>query len=140
MFELYNIYPESVTFKDASDLNFPEYRAVIKEPIALNEINERLDKDHEDQVRIVLAHCLWIFCIYFLLFQYESIELFLRDVRKMFWNCRKFHEKGSVFYDHANNLEEVLEKTLTVFLPEFAYDTYDPKAPILPIKRKYFKE
>ena len=73
-------------------------------------------------------------------FQYESIELFLRDVRKMFWNCRKFHEKGSVFYDHANNLEEVLEKTLTVFLPEFAYDTYDPKAPILPIKRKYFKE
>ena len=49
MFEMYNIYPESVTFKDASDLNFPEYRAVIKEPIALNEINERLDKEHEDQ-------------------------------------------------------------------------------------------
>ena len=58
----------------------------------------------------------------------------------MFWNCRKFHEKGTTWYDHARNLEEVLDKTLLVWLPEFAYDTYDPKAPVLPIKRKYFKE
>ncbi len=50
MFELYNQYPESVAFRDCSDLNFEEYLAVIKEPIALDLIKEKLDRDNPEMV------------------------------------------------------------------------------------------
>ena len=50
MFELYNRYPESVMFRDCSDLNFKEYTDVIKEPIALDVIKEKLDRDNPEMV------------------------------------------------------------------------------------------
>ena len=50
LFELYNQYPQSMSFKDCSDLNFPEYLEVVKEPIALDVIKERLDKENPEQV------------------------------------------------------------------------------------------
>ena len=51
LFELYNEWPQSVQFKDCSDLNFKEYLDVIKEPIALDVIKERLSPDNPEHVR-----------------------------------------------------------------------------------------
>ena len=48
------------------------------------------------------------------LLQYSSIPDFLTDIRKMFWNCKKFHRKGSQFVAHANKLEDHLDKILQV--------------------------
>ncbi len=50
LFSLYNQYPASVQFRDCTELNFKEYLDVIKEPIALDVIKERLDKDNPEGV------------------------------------------------------------------------------------------
>ncbi len=50
------------------------------------------------------------------------MENFLRDVRRMFRNCYKFHSKDSDYFLNAKALEEYLEKQLEVWLPELAYD------------------
>eukprot|EP00095_Tigriopus_kingsejongensis_P002200 maker-scaffold2190_size19107-snap-gene-0.5 protein:Tk02200 transcript:maker-scaffold2190_size19107-snap-gene-0.5-mRNA-1 annotation:"e3 ubiquitin-protein ligase trim33-like" len=102
LFEVYNQYPQSVPFRDCSDLNFPEYLAMVKQPIALDIIKERLSADNPEQ--------------------YESKEMFLKDLRKMFKNCYSFHEKDSEFYRSAKELEEYLDKQLETWLPDFAYD------------------
>ena len=52
LFEIYNEWPQSVQFKDCSDLNFKEYLDAIKEPIALDMIKERLSSDNPEHVRI----------------------------------------------------------------------------------------
>jgi len=107
LFELYNKYPESVMFRDCSDLNFKEYLDVIKEPIALDVIKEKLDRENPEM--------------------YSSISEFLSDLRKMFKNCLTFHERGSDFYTHGKTLEEFLDKFLEQWLPDFAYETFDSK-------------
>jgi hypothetical protein len=50
LFEMYNQWPQSVAFKDCSDLNFAEYLDVIKKPIALDVIKEKLSPDNPEQV------------------------------------------------------------------------------------------
>ena len=50
MFEMNNFWPESCTFKESKDLEFAEYKRVIKEPIALDIIQSRLDCKHPEQV------------------------------------------------------------------------------------------
>ena len=50
LFEMYNLWPESVPFRDCADLNFPQYLEKIKDPIALDVIKERLDEENPDQV------------------------------------------------------------------------------------------
>ena len=62
---------------------------------------------------------------YFLYFQYGSIPEFLADLRKMFRNCLKFHENGSEFYSHGKSLEEILDKFLEQWLPEYAYESFE---------------
>ena len=54
--------------------------------------------------------------------QYPSVLDFLRDVRKMFRNCYDFHVRESQYYIHAQELEEILDKQLGIWLPELAYD------------------
>ena len=46
----------------------------------------------------------------------------MRDIRKMFKNCYKFHQSHTEFYQHAKELEETLDKRLEEWLPNFAYD------------------
>ena len=53
LFEMYNLWPESVPFRDCADLNFPQYLEKIKDPIALDVIKERLDEENPDQVTII---------------------------------------------------------------------------------------
>ena len=114
LFEMYNRYPESMPFRDCSDLNFPEYLEVIKQPIALDVIKERLDPECDASG----AHG----------GQYVSVEEFLRDVRRIFRNCYKFHRSDSEFYVHAKSLEERLDRHLEVWLPHLAYDQAPTKA------------
>ena len=45
-------YPESVMFRDCSDLNFKEYLDVIREPIAMDVIKEKLDRDNPEMVSV----------------------------------------------------------------------------------------
>ncbi len=108
LFELYNQYPESMPFRNCSDLNFPEYLKIVKVPIALDVITERLDVNHPAQ--------------------YASVEDFLRDVRRMFKNCYKVNKSGSEFYEHAKALEEILDKHLEEWLPHLAYDQTPTKS------------
>merc|ERR1712223_42293 len=105
LLEMYNKYPESVMFRDCSDLNFKAYLDVIKEPIALDVIKEKLDRANPEM--------------------YSSVREFLVDLRKMFRNCLKFHEKGSEFYNHGKSLEESLDRFLEQWLPEFAYESFE---------------
>ena len=101
---MYNMWPESVPFRDVADLNFPAYLDKIKEPIALDVIKERLDEENPDQ--------------------YAGTRAFLADLRKMFRNCFTFNVKESEIYKHARKLEDKLDKLLEVqycvpnFLPK----------------------
>ena len=91
---MYNMWPESVPFRDCADLNFPAYLDKIKEPIALDVIKEMLDEENPQQ--------------------YSSVRSFLADLRKMFRNCFTFNLKESEIYKHAKKLEDKLDKLLEV--------------------------
>ena len=94
LFEMYNMWPESVPFRDCGDLNFPAYLDKIKDPIALDVIKERLDEENPDQ--------------------YGSVRDFVADLRKMFRNCFTFNLRESEIYKHAKKLEEKLDQLLQV--------------------------
>jgi len=102
LLEMYQLWPESVPFRDCADLNFPQYLEKIKDPIALDVIKERLDDENNDQ--------------------YSSVRSFLADLRKMFRNCFLFNSRESEIYRHAKKLEEKLDQLLQMWLPEFAFD------------------
>jgi len=102
LLEMYQLWPESVPFRDCADLNFPQYLEKIKDPIALDVIKERLDDENNDQ--------------------YSSVRNFLADLRKMFRNCFLFNSRESEIYRHAKKLEEKLDQLLQMWLPEFAFD------------------
>ncbi|TRY68869.1 hypothetical protein TCAL_05075 [Tigriopus californicus] len=102
LFEMFNQYPQSMPFRDCSDLNFPEYLEVVKKPIALDIIKEKLSADNPEQ--------------------YATKELFLKDLRRVFRNCYSFHERDSEFFQHARELEEYLDRQLEIWLPDLAYD------------------
>ena len=94
LFEMYNMWPESVPFRDCADLNFSAYLDKIKDPIALDVIKERLDEENPDQ--------------------YCSVRDFVADLRKMFRNCFTFNLKESEIYKHAQKLEGKLDQLLQV--------------------------
>ena len=94
LLEMYNMWPESVPFRDCADLNFEAYLEKIKDPIALDVIKERLDEENPDQ--------------------YSSVRDFVADLRKMFRNCFTFNLRESEIYKHAKKLEERLDQLLKV--------------------------
>lgn len=102
LFELYNHWPQSVPFREAKDLNFPEYQERVERPMAFDLIKERLCVESHEQ--------------------YECLEEFVVDLRLVFKNCYTFHKKDSDFYKHAKYMEENLEKLLEVWRPDLAYD------------------
>ena len=51
---LFSQYPESVMFRDCSDLNFKDYLDIIKEPIALDVIKEKLDRENPEMVKYLI--------------------------------------------------------------------------------------
>lgn len=51
IFEMLCLWPERSTFKSLKPINFPLYKEIIKDPIALDPIIERLDMNSLDQVK-----------------------------------------------------------------------------------------
>jgi len=64
---------------------YPDYYAVIKDPMDMKTINERIKAD-----------------------MYKTVEDFMQDVRLMFNNCRQYNEEGSEIVKDANTLEKRL--------------------------------
>ena len=50
MFEMLSHWPERNTFKSLKPIDFPLYKQLIKDPIALDPIMERLDINSSEQV------------------------------------------------------------------------------------------
>ena len=50
MFEMLSHWPERNTFKSLKPIDFPLYKQMIKDPIALDPIMERLDINSSEQV------------------------------------------------------------------------------------------
>lgn len=65
--------------------DFPEYFEIIKRPISMYEIRKRIENG-----------------------VYQSVEPCLNDFRLMFDNCRTFNEDGSMIFQDAVRLEELL--------------------------------
>lgn len=51
MFEMLCYWPERNTFKSLKPIDFPLYKQIIKDPIALDPIMERLDINNSEQVK-----------------------------------------------------------------------------------------
>ncbi|EMR10860.1 hypothetical protein PNEG_01006 [Pneumocystis murina B123] len=75
---------------------YPDYYMLIKNPIALNKIKKRLDSSY-----------------------YTSLDDFKADFYQMFENARTYNEEGSMIYDDANALENVLNRSIEEFASEF---------------------
>ncbi|KTW30206.1 hypothetical protein T552_00684 [Pneumocystis carinii B80] len=74
---------------------YPDYYILIKNPIALNKIKKRLDNSY-----------------------YTSLDDFKADFHQMFENARTYNEEGSMIYDDANALEDVLNRSIEEFASE----------------------
>jgi hypothetical protein len=98
----------SKAFRQIKDLEFESYKRVIKDPIALDLIKDRLDVANPDQ--------------------YKTMSEFMSDFRRMFINCRTYwamnamshasaHHSGTIYTKYASLLEKTLDlkmKELTI--------------------------
>lgn len=75
----------------------PDYNTIIKEPMDLSTMEQRLDAD-----------------------EYTSVEKFLYDSRLIFNNCRAFNHESSNYYKNATKLEKFLYQKIRE-IPEYAY-------------------
>lgn len=73
---------------------YPDYFQVIAEPIDMLTIESNIKND-----------------------KYNAEEEFLADLRLMFNNCRQYNEEGSMIYEDANKLEEVVMEKVKEFGP-----------------------
>ena len=69
--------------------DYPDYYELITEPISLKEIEERVDQSH-----------------------YKNIAEFRKDLRKMFDNAKTFNEEGSMVYEDAVELQQLVDTIL----------------------------
>jgi len=94
MMQIYAKKPESNTFRFVKNIQFPLYLKLIKNPIAMDRIQEKLEIRNPEQ--------------------YQSVSKFLNDVRRMFANCRSFWKNnpvGAIYVKQANKLEEHFEQS-----------------------------
>jgi len=94
MMQIYSKKPESNTFRFVKNIQFPLYLKLIKNPIAMDRIQEKLEIRNPEQ--------------------YQSVSKFLNDVRRMFANCRSFWKNnpvGAIYVKQANKLEEHFEQS-----------------------------
>jgi len=68
---------------------YPDYYAVIEEPIDLMTIKANVEND-----------------------KYNSTEELVKDFNLMFNNCRQYNEEGSLIYSDANQLQKVMNEKL----------------------------
>ncbi|KAG1398708.1 hypothetical protein G6F60_008201 [Rhizopus arrhizus] len=74
---------------DPIRLNIPDYFQVIKQPMDLSTVDQKLQKN-----------------------QYNSVQEFVADVRRIFQNCIQYNGTGSTIAVLCRNLEAAFEKCL----------------------------
>lgn len=74
-----------------------DYYEVIKEPMDLSTMEQRLETD-----------------------AYSSVELFLYDARLIFNNCRSYNNETTTYYKNATKLEKFLYQKIRE-IPEYSY-------------------
>ncbi|CAH0560944.1 unnamed protein product [Brassicogethes aeneus] len=116
--EMYCQYDNSLPFREVIGIEHTDYHAIIKEPIALDTMRQKLNWTSENH--------------------YRSMESLVRDVRKMFKNAYTFNAPESLVYNEAKALEKFFDEQLEKFLPEYAYETFDDEDEVgQPPNKKY---
>ncbi|XP_060532404.1 E3 ubiquitin-protein ligase TRIM33 isoform X2 [Cylas formicarius] len=115
--ELYCQYDTSLPFREVIGADNVEYHSIIKKPIALDTIRQKLNWNAEGR--------------------YRHTEELVRDVRLMFKNAYTFNPVDSQVYSDAKTLEKFFDEQLEKFLPEYAYETFDEDDEVHPPSKKY---
>ncbi|XP_012250621.2 E3 ubiquitin-protein ligase TRIM33 [Athalia rosae] len=121
--ELYCQYEHSLPFREVVSTEIVEYHRIIKNPIALDVIRNKLKPDHPEH--------------------YTDLRQVLADIRLMFKNAFTYNPVESQVYQEARNLEEFFEKLLLKWVPMYAYDdTFltgecEEKEDVFPPNKKY---
>nr|XP_022912734.1 transcription intermediary factor 1-alpha isoform X2 [Onthophagus taurus] len=104
--ELYCQFEPSIPFRELPPSENTEYYSIIKRPIALDTIRQKLDWNN-------LNGC------------YSHLEQLVRDARLMFQNAYKYNAVDSDIYNDAKTLEKFFDEQLEKWLPEYAYETFE---------------
>ncbi|XP_078051959.1 E3 ubiquitin-protein ligase TRIM33 [Augochlora pura] len=121
--ELYCQYEQSLPFREVVSSEIIEYHRIIKKPIALDVIRDKLKQDHPNH--------------------YADLRQVMADIRLMFKNAFTYNPVESQVYQEARNLEEFFEKLLLKWAPNYAYDDpflsadKDEDEEVFPPNRKY---
>ncbi|XP_044253927.1 E3 ubiquitin-protein ligase TRIM33 isoform X2 [Tribolium madens] len=115
--ELYCQYDPSLPFREVIGPENEEYHAIIKNPIALDSIRQKLNWNSAEH--------------------YTSMEQLVKDVRLMFKNAYTYNPEDSQVYADAKVLEKFFDEQLEKFLPEYAYEHFDDDDDIQPPNKKY---
>ncbi|XP_015596878.1 E3 ubiquitin-protein ligase TRIM33 [Cephus cinctus] len=121
--ELYCQYEQSLPFREVVSPDMVEYHRIIKKPIALDIIRDKLTPDHPNH--------------------YTDLRQVMSDIRLMFKNAFTYNPVESLVYQEARNLEEFFEKLLLKWAPSYAYDDPfltaegDEEEEVFPPNRKY---
>ncbi|EZA46840.1 hypothetical protein DMN91_008822 [Ooceraea biroi] len=121
--ELYCQYEQSLPFREIVSSEIADYHRIIKKPIALDVIRNKLKSDHVDH--------------------YTDLRQVMADIRLMFKNAFTYNPMDSQVYQEARNLEEFFEKLLLKWAPNYAYDDpflatdKDEDEEVFPPNRKY---
>ncbi|XP_023025015.1 E3 ubiquitin-protein ligase TRIM33 isoform X2 [Leptinotarsa decemlineata] len=99
--ELYCQYDPSLPFREIIGPENEEYHSIIKQPIALDTIRQKLNWSADNH--------------------YRQMEELVRDVRLMFKNAYTYNTVDSQVYLDAKTLEKFFDEQLEKFLPEYAY-------------------
>ncbi|XP_050316343.1 E3 ubiquitin-protein ligase TRIM33 [Anthonomus grandis grandis] len=103
--ELYCQYETSLPFREIIGPENVEYHQIIKKPIALDVIRQKLNWNTDSH--------------------YKTMEQLVRDVRLMFKNAYTFNPVDSQIYADAKTLEKFFDEQLEKFLPDYAYETFE---------------
>ncbi|XP_020293767.1 E3 ubiquitin-protein ligase TRIM33 isoform X2 [Pseudomyrmex gracilis] len=121
--ELYCQYEQSLPFREVVSSEITDYHRIIKKPIALDIIRDKLKPDHVEH--------------------YTDLRQVMADIRLMFKNAFTYNPVDSQVYQEARNLEEFFEKLLLKWAPNYAYDDpflatdKDEDEEVFPPNRKY---
>ncbi|XP_076622856.1 E3 ubiquitin-protein ligase TRIM33 [Colletes latitarsis] len=121
--ELYCQYEQSLPFREVVSNEIVDYHRIIKKPIALDVIRDKLKPDHPNH--------------------YTDLRQVMADIRLMFKNAFTYNPVESQVYQEARNLEEFFEKLLLKWAPNYAYDDpflsadKDEDEEVFPPNRKY---
>ncbi|XP_076664091.1 E3 ubiquitin-protein ligase TRIM33 [Andrena cerasifolii] len=121
--ELYCQYEQSLPFREVVSSEIVDYHRIIKKPIALDVIRDKLKPDHPNH--------------------YADLRQVMADIRLMFKNAFTYNPVESQVYQEARNLEEFFEKLLLKWAPNYAYDDpflsadKDEDEEVFPPNRKY---